>query len=214
MKKLIAIFGLVTIIGLNAMSQDFEGKVILSGTMGGGFHNSETDGVRSSESKSFAFSIPAGYFISNKFAVGVVGSYSYRYYESKSDASGYESSSKTNSFLVGPFVRSYFPISEKLLVFIHLETLYGPQNTERYTINNSNPSETSTEKGNQVNAALYPGLSYKVSNKVLLEAGFARFSYSSSNGDITGNDGEKDSVKSSSFNFMVNYISIGLTLVL
>ncbi len=214
MKKLIAIFCLITIIGLNAMSQDLKGKVMLSATMGGSIYNTETVDVRTGESKSFTFSIPAGYFISNKFAVGLVGSYSYQYYENKSYDYKYESNRKSNSFLVGPFVRSYFPISEKLLVFIHLETLYGKQNTEYQDFYNSNPPENTTEKKNLFNATLYPGLSYKVSNKVLLEAGFARFNYSSSDGDITNNDGEKDSKNSSSFNFMVNYISFGLTLVL
>jgi len=216
MKKLITIIGLITLISLNTMSQDLKGKVLLSGMLGAGFDKSETVDARSRKYNYFSISTPGGYFVTNKLMVGVVGEYSNRYMYSlnKSTSNSYESSSYEYSYLIGPFVRSYFPINEKFMFFLHFESKFGLKQYEYLSVDEDNSWTSKSEKASHFNTAFYPGLSYRITNKLMIEAGFAKFSYSSSNGEVTRDNGDPENNKSSYFSFRANYLSFGLTLVL
>ncbi len=216
MKKAITIIGLITLISLNTMSQDLKGKVLLSGMLGISFNDGETSDYKSNRSESYYISAPVGYFISNKYAIGLIGDYSYRYSENlnKADTYSYESTSKTNSYSMGPFVRRYFPVVKKLMVFVHLDGKFGTKKYEYTSLKSDSSTYENNETVSLFKSDLYPGLSYRITNKLMLEAAFAKISFSSSNGEITRDNDDPEKIKSSSFSFRANYLSFGLTLAL
>jgi len=216
MKNIITIIGLASLISLNIMSQDLKGKVLLSGLIGLGLNDNETSDFRLSNSESFFIKVPAGYFISNKFAVGLIGDYSHRSseYSYKTETNSYGATRKTESYLIGPFVRMYFPIVEKLMVFVHFDNKFGTSKNEGTDLKSDGSTSNTSGTMSLFNADLYPGLNYRITNKLMLEAGFAKLNYSSSKGNTTRDNGDPENKESSVFSFRANYLSFGLTLVL
>jgi len=167
--------------GSSGFGQTEKGKFVLSGNTDLNFLFSNitmgTDSVQTGKSKSnqYGVTIGAGYFVTNNFAVGISGTYSYSY--SKIESNNYINSkteSITRSFTILPQVQYYFPVEGKLKPVLAIGAGYGwlEERDSRVTDNNNTVYSLSgpafTGGG---------GVSYFITNSVAFDLGF-QYSYS------------------------------------
>lgn len=145
--------------------------------------------------------------------MGIKPGYSFRNYESEANYNDtpQKRESKSNSFSIGPFVRYYTPVVNKLDLFFELNALYGyGDKKSKYTENEILQYET---QGNTTafSTNLLPGLNYKVSDWLYFDATFGRLTYSNSQykpDEVSEYDSED---KGSDFRFYFNSFSFGLS---
>lgn len=152
MKKTIFAILPMLLFSLVAFAQLEKGTVLLGG--GIGFNStSEKTGIEN-KYQSFNVSPDIGYFIQDNWVIGVSLPLSWQ--DSRSNANSTASHQlKTSSLGVGPFVRKYFPLVDKVSAFGQLSLGYGRQTTEL-----TSGSSSSSSKANTFTANTNLGLSY------------------------------------------------------
>ncbi len=216
MKRSIFLLLVITIVTVQVYSQENKGKFMLGGSASLGFYDSESENSEiysNSNSQAFSLEVPVGYFVSNRFLVGLGQGYRYRKYSSESNFnnSPAERESSSYSYLVGPFVRYYTPIINKLDFFAELNATYGFGEEKTNYINNGDLQYETDGKQTSLNANLIPGISYQVSDWLFLNCTFGRLIYNQSHYK-PNEESEYDREKNDSnliFNF--NSFSFGLT---
>ncbi|QNR23110.1 outer membrane beta-barrel protein [Croceimicrobium hydrocarbonivorans] len=134
------------------------------------YSNPDQDLSDQDKLSSFHISPRIGYFIFDHFATGI----NFSYYYAKSEVPDW-STTKTNQYLVGPFVRYYYPF-EKFWLFSEIDCAFGGTKTSFQVINYNEQEYNSTLFKYQF--AL--GIAMPLHEKISLDLGF---SYSSSTAD-------------------------------
>jgi hypothetical protein len=215
MNKCIILTTVILAFVLTSFSQDYKGKVFLGGTLGWDITNSErnySDGSYTNKQKSFNLEVPVGYFFSNKIVAGLMPFFSTYFYQSEHSNPDYLNESKERLFGIGPFIRGYGRISDKVDFFLQFEALgaFGKRQTTYYQ---SNTSYEETEgKTKQLSLGLEPGISLKLSKCMFLDLRVGQLSYSiyKYTPDVLSQDDPE--MKNSNFGFSINYIRLGISM--
>lgn len=129
----------------------------------------------------FNFSPKAGYFVTDKIAVGLalnVGSYK--------DDNGFDEMTKYNYVSAGAFGRYYFTPASKFSIFGQLEFDYTSTKTSYVRTNIFDETFRGESKTNGFNVALAPGVNYALSNHFALEATWGILRYNTDKPDEPG----------------------------
>lgn len=162
----------------------------------------------------------AGYFVDNNLAIGLgVG---YKSAVTKYTVNGFEFlntieiKNTDNAFVVAPFVRKYWTLSDKLYIFGQLQVPLEFGN-EKLDFNSEGDggdpilSAPFTEKNNYTNIGvnIKPGLDYFLTKNWSIEATIGEFGYNTYKKDIEGakrTDNYKFGISLSSVTFGVKYV--------
>ncbi|OCA71998.1 opacity protein [Chryseobacterium artocarpi] len=215
MKKVL-LAGAVALFGLSN-AQIAKGTTYLSGSVG---YSQEETNNGNSKDENFNVLPTVGYFVNTNLAIGLgVG-----YKTSKSTETSTltlpgsttvsEDITKKPAFVVAPFVRKYWTLSEKLYIFGQLAVPmeFGKtkiENNDVTTAGNSTvTNSTSTEaKYTQIGVTVKPGLDYFLNKNWSIEATIGEFGYNNykpKDGDATNN--YNFGLKLSSVTFGVKYV--------
>lgn len=215
MKKIL-LAGAVALFGLSN-AQIAKGTTYLSGSVG---YSQEETNNGNSKDENFNVLPTVGYFVNTNLAIGLgVG-----YKTSKSTETSTltlpgsttvsEDITKKPAFVVAPFVRKYWTLSEKLYIFGQLAVPmeFGKtkiENNDVTTAGNSTvTNSTSTEaKYTQIGVTVKPGLDYFLNKNWSIEATIGEFGYNNykpKDGDATNN--YNFGLKLSSVTFGVKYV--------
>jgi outer membrane immunogenic protein len=198
MKKFIV--SLMMALPILAFAQVQKGRSFLSGSVG--YSSTKPDNPPAGETKFFnRFAVDAkyGFMIGNTWAIGVAPSFS-------SQTQKYTNGGKnvSNDLTVGPFVRKYFALSDKF--FLHLDASYSYEQITGYQESPLLPGgKQDSPKTTSNVAAITPGASYFISDKVALTAMIGKLAYSKYKNHV--NDGSGFDV-----NFGVTSFNLGATV--
>ncbi|REC76367.1 porin family protein [Chryseobacterium elymi] len=198
MKKLL-LASAVALFGLSN-AQIAKGTAYLSGSVG--YSQVESDNGNYKK-ENFNVLPTVGYFVGTNLAVGVgVG-----YQTEKTTVTSTttlpgatvvsEDITKKPAFVVAPFVRKYWTLSDKLFIFGQLAVpmQFGKTETENNSVVTTGSSTSTTSlsteaKYTQVGVTVKPGLDYFLNKNWSIEATIGEFGYSNykpKNGDATNN---------------------------
>lgn len=183
-----------------AFSQVEKGTVLLGGSVGFNTNHYNSGKYYNEDQTSYDLSPAVGYFFTDHFAAGLELNYNHRKYnyESSDPANIYGYSDKTNGYGVGPFVRYYKSLSDKVALFGHGSFIYNGYQTKRVFDSSTNNNFTLNNSG--FNASLRPGIVFFPAKKFgfQLTAGSIGYSTSKNNYDLDNYDDTKTS------NFNIN----------
>ena len=198
MKKLL-IASAVALFGLSN-AQIAKGTVYLSGSVG--YSQVETNNGNS-KSENFNVLPTAGFFVAPNFAVGLgIGFQTQKNTNVSTATLGNITTVNTAvekypAFVVAPFARKYWTLSDKLYFFGQLAVPmeFGKAETEDSSVSTNGTTtvstSTSTEaKYTQVGVTVKPGLDYFLNKNWTIEATIGEFGYNNykpKNGDATNN---------------------------
>jgi len=210
MKKLL-IASAVALFGLSN-AQIAKGTVYLSGSVG--YSQVETNNGNS-KSENFNVLPTAGFFVAPNFAVGLgIGFQTQKNTNVSTATLGNITTVNTAvekypAFVVAPFARKYWTLSDKLYFFGQLAVpmQFGKAETEDSSVSTNGTTtvstSTSTEaKYTQVGVTVKPGLDYFLNKNWTIEATIGEFGYNNykpKNGDATNN-----------YSFGLNLANVGI----
>lgn len=192
MKKIL-LAGAVALFGLSN-AQIAKGTTYLSGSVG--YSQVETNNGNL-KTENFNVLPTVGYFVNTNLAIGLgVG---YQTEKTTTTTTLSETVTKKPAFVVAPFVRKYWTLSEKLYIFGQLAVPMQFGKTENeITIGNTT---TSTEaKYTQIGVTVKPGLDYFLNKNWSIEATIGEFGYN--------NYKPKDGDATNNYNFGLNLSSV------
>lgn len=208
MKKIL-LAGAVALFGLSN-AQIAKGTTYLSGSVG---YSQEETNNGNFKTENFNVLPTVGYFVNTNLAVGLgIG-----YQTEKTTATSTtnfgnattvsENVTKKPAFVVAPFVRKYWTLSEKLYIFGQLAVpmQFGKTETETSSVttagNSTISNSTSTEaKYTQIGVTVKPGLDYFLNKNWSIEATIGEFGYN--------NYKPKDGDATNNYNFGLNLSSV------
>jgi outer membrane protein len=208
MKKLllasaIALFGL-------SNAQIAKGTAYLSGSVG---YSQEETNNGNFKTENFNVLPTVGYFVNTNLAIGVgVGYQTEKTTETSTltlpgSTTVTESIVKKPAFVVAPFVRKYWTLSDKLYIFGQLAVpmQFGKTETENNSVTTAGSTtvsnSTSTEaKYTQIGVTVKPGLDYFLNKNWSIEATIGEFGYN--------NYKPKDGDATNNYNFGLNLSSV------
>ncbi|UTX49700.1 outer membrane beta-barrel protein [Chryseobacterium sp. MA9] len=217
MKKIV-LMGAVALFGLSN-AQIAKGTSYLSGQVG--YYHSEKNEFETKRKDNVIRILPtAGYFVNNNLAVGLgIG---YKSAVTKYNVSGFgfintiEIKDTDNAFVVAPFVRKYWTLSDKLYIFGQLQVPleFGQQKLNFNSEGDGGDpilSAPFTQKNNYTNIGvnIKPGLDYFVTKNWSIEATIGEFGYNTYKRDIDGAksaDSYKFGISLTSVTFGVKYV--------
>lgn len=216
--KRIVLMGAVALFGLSN-AQIAKGTTYLSGQVG--YYHSEKNEFGTERKNDVIRILPtAGYFVNNNLALGLgIG---YKSAVTKHSVGGGFSSNTMdiketdNAFVVAPFVRKYWTLSDKLYIFGQLQVPleFGQEKLD----SNSDilmgdpllaPSSSSKNNYTNIGVNIKPGLDYFVSKNWSIEATIGEFGYNTYKRDIDGArraDDYKFGISLTSVTFGVKYV--------
>jgi len=208
MKKLV-LAGAVALFGLSN-AQIAKGTAYLSGSVG--YSQVESDNGNYKK-ENFNVLPTVGYFVGTNLAVGVgVGYQTEKTTETTTTTLPgatvvSEDITKKPAFVVAPFVRKYWTLSDKLYIFGQLAVpmQFGKTETESNSVvttgSTTSTTSVSTEaKYTQVGVTVKPGLDYFLNKNWSIEATIGEFGYS--------NYKPKDGDATNNYNFGLNLSSV------
>jgi hypothetical protein len=208
MKKLL-LTGAVALFGLSN-AQIAKGTAYLSGSVG--YSQIESDNGNYKK-ENFNVLPTVGYFVGTNLAVGVgVGYQTEKTTETTTTTLPgatvvSEDITKKPAFVVAPFVRKYWTLSDKLYIFGQLAVpmQFGKTETENNSVvttgSTTSTTSVSTEaKYTQVGVTVKPGLDYFLNKNWSIEATIGEFGYS--------NYKPKDGDATNNYNFGLNLSSV------
>ena len=208
MKKIL-LAGAVALFGLSN-AQIAKGTTYLSGSVE--YSQKETDNGNFKK-ENFNVLPTVGYFVGTNLAVGLGVGYQTQK-ETQSSTTTFlnsttvsEDVTKKPAFVVAPFVRKYWTLSEKLYIFGQLAVPMQFGKTEKetssVTTSGSTTSSTSTSteaKYTQIGVTVKPGLDYFLNKNWSIEATIGEFGYN--------NYKPKDGDATNNYNFGLNLSSV------
>ncbi|NIF04977.1 porin family protein [Chryseobacterium sp. Tr-659] len=208
MKKVL-LAGAVALFGLSN-AQIAKGTTYLSGSVG--YSQKETNNGNLKK-ENFNVLPTVGYFVNTNLAVGLGIGYQTEKNTSTTTATlgnttiVNESVTKAPAFVVEPFVRKYWTLSEKLYIFGQLAVpmQFGKTEVESSSVattgNSVVTNSTSTEaKYTQIGVTVKPGLDYFLNKNWTIEATIGEFGYN--------NFKPKDGDATNNYNFGLNLSSV------
>lgn len=182
MKKLFITLFAISGLALSSNAQEFgfkQGDVLLEGNIGFNSTNNKNTEIKTNE---FNFAPKAGYFLSDKIAVGLGLNFSSE--KTEDYGTGSESVTKENSFGFGVFGRYYFlDIGNRFKTYTEAGLGYT-------TAKNETEAGGTTIEGPKVNTIdfnLGLGANYFITERLLLNVGLTRFiNVGSSKSDASG----------------------------
>ncbi len=211
MKKIL-LAGAVALFGLSN-AQIAKGTTYLSGSVG--YSQKETNNGNYKE-ENFNVLPRVGYFVNTNLAIGLGVGYQNdkTTTTTNSPLTVSEGITKKPAFVVEPFVRKYWTLSDKLYFFGQLAVpmQFGKTKEETNTVttvgNSTVSNSTSTEaKYTQIGVTVKPGLDYFLNKNWTIEATIGEFGYNNfkpKDGDATNN--YNFGLKLSSVTFGVKYV--------
>ena len=193
MKKF-ALIGLLVLLGTGAFAQTSAGNISLGGSIG--FSTSSRDEL-SSENKGTMFSInpSIGYFVKDGLELGLNTQLTFGSYTMKSEGTVSQVKSKNFGYAIGPYLRKYISITEKL----HF-TAAGGLGYQNSSVKNPDLDKEliSTTSGYYITAT--PGLTYFATPKLGFTATIGNIGYTTTT--LTEEQSTpKSEVTSKQFNF-------------
>lgn len=215
MKKLL-IASAVALFGLSN-AQIAKGTVYLSGTVG---YSQVESNNGDTKKENFNVLPTAGFFVAPNFAVGLgVGFQTQKDTNVNTATLGNITTVSTNevkkpAFVIAPFARKYWTLSDKLYFFGQLAVpmQFGKTETETSSVSTNGTTtvstSTSTEaKYTQVGVTVKPGLDYFLNKNWTIEATIGEFGYN----NFKPKDG--DAVNNYSFGLNLANVGIGVKYV-
>jgi len=143
----------------------------------------------------------------NWIAGGGVG---FAYQSSKSGTGNNYTKQTANIYSAGLFVRHFHPFNDKMGIFGQLDAGAGFGKSEEKMV--SGPNTITTERDvTNISAMLKPGFYFKATRRIILEAGFGGFSYTSTTNKPE--NGEKTTF--SAFDFaLLSTLNFGFQVIL
>lgn len=209
MKKIL-LAGAVALFGLSN-AQIAKGTTYLSGSVG--YSQKETDNGNYKK-ENFNVLPTVGYFVNTNLAIGLGVGYETEKttitsttYPLPNTTTVSENVTKKPAFVVAPFVRKYWTLSDKLYIFGQLAVpmQFGKTETENSSVttsgNTTASTSTSTEaKYTQIGVTVKPGLDYFLNKNWSIEATIGEFGYN--------NYKPKDGDATNNYNFGLNLSSV------
>ncbi|AZA83868.1 opacity protein [Chryseobacterium lactis] len=192
MKKIL-LAGAVALFGLSN-AQIAKGTTYLSGSVE--YSQKETDNGNYKKEK-FNVLPTVGYFVDTNLAVGLgIG---YQTEKTTTTTTLTENVTKKPAFVVAPFVRKYWTLSEKLYIFGQLAV---PMQFGKTEIENTvgNTTTSNEAKYTQIGVTVKPGLDYFLNKNWSIEATIGEFGYN--------NYKPKDGDATNNYNFGLNLSSV------
>ncbi|MCP1300581.1 porin family protein [Chryseobacterium sp. S0630] len=217
MKKIV-LMGAVALFGLSN-AQIAKGTSYLSGQVG--YYHSEKDEFNTQRKDDVIRILPtAGYFVTNNLAVGLGIGYKSAVTKYKlgnpAISNVFEVKYTDNAFVVAPFVRKYWTLSDKLYIFGQLQVPleFGKEKMNANSnINDADPLLTAAlnKENNYTNIGvnIKPGLDYFLTKNWSIEATIGEFGYNTYKRDIDGakrTDDYKLGISLTSVTFGVKYV--------
>lgn len=211
MKKLL-IASAVALFGLSN-AQIAKGTVYLSGTVG---YSQVESNNGDTKKENFNVLPTAGFFVAPNFAVGLgVGFQTQKDTNVSTLVTGPTSTTvntneiKKPAFVIAPFARKYWTLSDKLYFFGQLAVpmQFGKTETETSSVSTNGTTtvstSTSTEaKYTQVGVTVKPGLDYFLNKNWTIEATIGEFGYN--------NFKPKDGDATNNYSFGLNLANVGI----
>lgn len=208
MKKIL-LAGAVALFGLSN-AQIAKGTTYLSGSVG---YSQEETNNGNLKTENFNVLPTVGYFVNTNLAIGLgVGYQTEKTTATTTSTIGNATTVSENvikqpAFVVAPFVRKYWTLSDKLYIFGQLAVpmQFGKTETETSSVttagNTTISNSTSTEaKYTQIGVTVKPGLDYFLNKNWSIEATIGEFGYS--------NYKPKDGDATNNYNFGLNLSSV------
>ncbi|WFB68721.1 outer membrane beta-barrel protein [Chryseobacterium sp. WX] len=208
MKKIL-LAGAVALFGLSN-AQIAKGTTYLSGSVG--YSQVETNNGNL-KTENFNVLPTVGYFVNTNLAIGLgVGYQTEKTTATTTTTMGNATTVSENvikqpAFVVAPFVRKYWTLSDKLYIFGQLAVpmQFGKTETEKSSVttagNTTISNSTSNEdKYTQIGVTVKPGLDYFLNKNWSIEATIGEFGYS--------NYKPKDGDATNNYNFGLNLSSV------
>ncbi len=187
MKKSPILLTIIILFTLNVFAQEQKGKFFIGGLSGISLNNNNTTGdtdYRESTTKTWSVAVPFGYFVSNAFLIGIIpGMERLGYTSEYQNSYGFSNSERKNhQFTIGPFVREYIVISEKVNFFLDWNALvgFGKESYTSTTIPNYSGEINITETQGKVlsfSTGISPGISIQLSKWLFMDASIGRLGY-------------------------------------
>lgn len=220
MKKTILAVVPLLLFSLTAFGQLEKGTFLLGG--GVGFSSSTstselTNFTSESQNSSFTFSPDVGYFFKDNWVVGL--SLPLQWFDTEINAvyaSGQDdiqSESTSSSYGVAPFVRKYFPFSEKMAFYGQVQMGYFHRSTENITsLNNANNTLIESDSFNVVTTL---GLSYFPKNWMGINLSISPLSYSNESAqEVKYQESSNQKYSGVNFGFDMSAITLGVNFFL
>ncbi|UKB81843.1 outer membrane beta-barrel protein [Chryseobacterium sp. MEBOG06] len=208
MKKIL-LAGAVALFGLSN-AQIAKGTTYLSGSVG---YSQEETNNGNLKTENFNVLPTVGYFVNTNLAIGLGIGYQTEKTTSTTTTSILntttvsEDITKKPAFVVAPFVRKYWTLSDKLFIFGQLAVPmeFGKTKIENSSVSTSGTTtvsnSTSTEaKYTQIGVTVKPGLDYFLNKNWSIEATIGEFGYN--------NYKPKDGDATNNYNFGLNLSSV------
>ncbi|WP_223600811.1 outer membrane beta-barrel protein [Chryseobacterium sp. GVT01B] len=217
MKKIV-LMGAVALFGLSN-AQIAKGTSYLSGQVG--YYHSEKDEFSTIRKDDVIRILPtAGYFVTTNLAVGLGVGYKSAVTKYKvgnaAISNVMEIKDTDNAFVVAPFVRKYWTLSDKLYIFgqLQIPLEFGQEKLDFNSEGNGGDpilSAPFTQKNNYTNIGvnIKPGLDYFITKNWSIEATIGEFGYNTYKRDIDGArraDDYKFGISLTSVTFGVKYV--------
>lgn len=208
MKKLLLALTLISGLAFTANAQDFgfkKGNVLLEGNIGLSSNDNKNTEVKKN---SFTFTPKAGYFVTDKIAVGVELHFS----TDKTEAYtvGAENLNKNNIFGAGVFGRYYFlELGKRFKTYAEAEVAYGSLKNETKI----GTAATVEAKANVLGFNAGVGANYFLTEKIAINAGLTNvINFSSVKADAPGAKATTDfNLNAGSINNILDMATFGLT---
>lgn len=171
---------------LHAFAQGTIGMKYVGGSIGFNTQKASSSQLANSQKESgFYFNPSLGWFIKNN----LVGGIEFYINNSHSESGNPATSTKRNSLGFGVFGRNYQNLGKGFFLFAHHNLTYS---TDRYDYTVSGTSQ-SKSSGYSLQTNLYPGLSYAIKKKLLVETSmgnlfYAGYSHSNNPGNSQNSD--------------------------
>lgn len=179
MKKQLLTLVAVCAITIGANAQTEKGDNLIGGSLS--ISSSKTESPNYEKRNFYGINPSYAHFFSKNLAIGLIAGASY----SKNLNNNYDSyynittirTSKQKSFSVGPVVRYYIDIIDKLKAFGQFSGTIGFVKTNEIYSGPYNYNLTPNAKFTQYNASLRPGFAFFPTKKLGIELGFSLLSY-------------------------------------
>lgn len=178
---------------------------ILGGTIGFNYQNSENPSSVNQKLKSNSFNVrpEIGYAIGDNLVIGITSGYGYG--NSKGEDPNFEN--KRNTYALASYIRKYFSVNKKLAFNLQGEISYSQS---KQTIQQTNDLTNYSGKGFFI--GIRPGITYGLSDKILLQTNFGSLGYS--NSKSTNNSQETSKSNSFGLNLSTSDVYFGVLFVL
>ncbi|WP_170866177.1 outer membrane beta-barrel protein [Pontibacter flavimaris] len=185
MKKLL-LTALLACIGSAAFAQTSQGTIVVSGSLNYQNNTFKSDAVtHKTGNRSFTIAPSVGYMLRDGLEAGMSVGYTSSIDETKvhsvlpdGSLQLYSTSETSNrSFAIGPYLKKYFSISEKIAFTGQAYVNYVSAEYESYSENTSGSSGSSDNESTGFSAGVKPGITFFPTEKIGLSASFGNLGY-------------------------------------